>query len=77
MSPGIVATQDGEAPRTARSRPTPATAEQPLPGVRLLQAFAGSVNDRQRVRCSRLPPTVAWLRSWPEAPASRAIASTG
>ena len=30
----------------------------------------------ERVRCSRLPAVVAWLRSWPEAPARSAREST-
>ncbi len=52
-------------PSTAWPRVTPLIAEQPLPGERLLQAgkFAGSRKYGQRVRCIRLPPMVAMLRS--------------
>src|SRR5215210_8995986 len=52
-------------------------AEQPLPGARLLHGVVTSWKYTQRVRCRRLPPVVAWLRIWPEAPASRARATAG
>ena len=47
------------------------------PGSRLLHGFVTSWKYEQRVRWSRFPPTVARLRSWPEAPASSACESTG
>ena len=77
MSEGWVATQCGDPPRMARLRWSPARAGQPEPGTRLLHGLVTSWKYRQRVRCSRLPPTVAMLRSWPDAPASTARASTG
>ena len=72
MSEGWVATQCGDPPRMARLRWSPARAGQPEPGTRLLQGLVTSWKYRQRVRCSRLPPTVAMFRSWPDAPASTA-----
>ena len=64
-------------PSTAWARLTPPMASQPVPGARLLQALAVSVKYWQRVRCSTLPAVVAALRSWPEAPESRASARAG
>lgn len=52
-------------------------AAQPEPGARLLQGETASVKKGQRVRCIRLPPTVAALRNCAEAPASRASATIG
>ena len=46
-------------------------------GARLLQGLVTSWKYEQRVRWSRLPPTVATLRSWPDAPARTACASSG
>ena len=77
MSEGWVATQCGDPPKMARLRWSPARAGQPDPGTRLLHGLVTSWKYRQRVRCSRLPPTVAMFRSWPDAPASTARASTG
>src|SRR5204862_501362 len=76
MSEGWVATQCGDPPRIARLRWSPARAGQPEPGSRLLHGLVTSWKYRQRVRCSRLPPTVAMFRSWPDAPPSTARAST-
>ena len=70
MSDGWVATQCSEWPRIAWLRCSPSSAGQPEPGRRLLHGFVTSWKYEQRVRWSRLPPTVARLRSWPEAPAS-------
>jgi hypothetical protein len=64
-------------PRTASLRFSPPSAAQPEPGVRLLQAVAVSRKYGQRVRCSRLPPIVAMLRSCGEALASSASATSG
>ena len=72
-----MATQCGDPPRMARLRWSPARAGQPEPGARLLQGLVTSWKYWQRVRCSRLPPTVAMFLSWPDAPASTAWASTG
>ena len=76
MSLGCVATQCSEWPRIAWLRCSPSSAGQPEPGRRLLQGFVTSWKYEQRVRWSRLPPTVARLRSWPEAPASSASLRT-
>ena len=46
-------------------------------GSRLLHGIETSWKYGQRVRCSRLPATVAALRIWPEAPFSTALASIG
>ena len=64
-------------PSTACSRFSPPRASHPAPGWRLLQALAGSWKYAQRVRCSRLPPTVAALRNCAEAPDSSASATAG
>ena len=81
MSDGWVATHCGalaaECPRMARLRWSPAIAGQPEPGWRLLHGLDTSWKYGQRVRCSRLPPTVAMLRTCPDAPASTARASIG
>jgi len=53
--------------RIAFVRFTPAIAEQPEPGSRLLHGVAVSRKYGQRVRCRMLPPIVAMLRSWPDA----------
>ena len=72
MSEGLVAMQSLLVPRMASVRLSPSMAEQPEPGSRLLQAMASLRKYMQRVRCRRLPPVVAILRSCAEAPASRA-----
>jgi hypothetical protein len=76
MSEGLVAMQSLLVPRMASVRLSPSIAEQPDPGVRLLQAMASLRKYIQRVRCSRFPPVVAILRSWAEAPESKAWEST-
>ena len=63
-------------PRIASVRLKPSMAEQPVPGSRLLQGVAVSRKYTHRVRCSRLPPVVAMLRSCVEAPESMACDST-
>ena len=72
MSDGCVATQCSECPRIAWLRCSPSRAAQPEPGSRLLHGVVTSWKYAQRVRCSRLPPVVAMLRSCPDAPASSA-----
>src|SRR5882724_1216708 len=76
MSDGLVAMQCSLVPSTAKARLLPVMGEQPLPGSRLLQGMAVSRKYMQRVRCSRLPAVVAKLRSWADAPDSRACEST-
>ncbi len=63
------------APRGCGARPR--APGSPSPARRLLHGFVTSWKYAQRVRWSRLPPTVATLRSWPDAPASTACASSG
>ena len=77
MSLGLVAMQCSLVPRMASMRFEPPMAEHPLPGARLLQAHTVSRKYMQRVRCKRLPPVLAMLRSCADAPASRASESTG
>ena len=78
MSLGWVAMQCSLAPKIAWSRLMPPIAWQPLPGSRLLQGIGRVVrNSSQRVRCSRLPPVVALLRSCPLAPARSARRQDG
>ena len=77
MSDGWVAMQCSETPKMAISREWPPIAEQPDPGSRLLHRVVRSWKYTQRVRCSRLPPVVARLRSWPDAPATSASDRTG
>jgi hypothetical protein len=55
----------------------PSSAAQPLPGSRLLQAVVTSRKYGHRVRCMRLPPMEAELRSWAEALSSRACVIAG
>jgi hypothetical protein len=55
----------------------PSIAPQPLPGERLLQGIVVSKKYGQRVRCIRLPPTVAILRNCGDAPALIANESSG
>ncbi len=64
-------------PRIAWPRLKPSSASQPLPGSRLLQRQRVSRKYVQRVRCSRLPPTVAALRICPDAPLSSASDTAG
>ena len=52
---------------------SPSRAGQPEPGRRLLHGLVVSWKYGQRVRWSRLPPTVARLRSWPEAPCEQRL----
>ena len=77
MSLGLVAMQASLVPSSAWPRLKPSSASQPLPGARLLQRQRVSRKYAQRVRWSRLPPIVAALRIWPEAPLSSACASAG
>ena len=64
-------------PSTACERLMPSSAAQPEPGSRLLHAWDRSRKYEQRVRCIRLPPTLAMLRICPDAPASSAWDSSG
>ena len=65
-------------PRIACRRLSPSRAEQPLPGSRLLHGVqVSSRKYGQRVRCIRLPPIDAALRSCGEALASSACAMAG
>src|SRR4051794_29077648 len=68
MSDGWAATQWSLVPKRACERLKPSIAGQPEPGARLLHGYARSRKYRQRVRCMTLPPTVAMLRSWADAP---------
>ena len=77
MSDGCVATHWSECPMMARLLWSPSIAGQPEPGCRLLQGREMSWKYGQRVRSSRLPPTVAMFRIWPDAPARTARASIG
>src|ERR1700730_17878737 len=77
MSEGCVATHASDQPRIASSRLKPSRAEQPDPGSRLLHGVVTFWKYTQRVRCSKLPPVVERLRSWPDAPESSASESTG
>src|ERR1700722_8076512 len=77
MSDGLLAMHASLTPRIARVRLKPLIAEHPEPGSRLLQAMAVSRKYTHLVRCNRLPPVVAMLRSCADAPASNACDSTG
>src|SRR5205807_7697510 len=77
MSDGCVAMHLSLVPRTAWLRLRPSSAEQPEPGWRLLHGQKVSRKYGQRVRCIRLPPTVAMLRICAVAPDSSASDSTG
>ena len=67
----------GLVPSTAWRRFSPSSAPQPLPGCRLLHGIATSRKYAQRVRCIKLPPIVAMLRSCGDALSSKAMATNG
>src|SRR5437867_1601795 len=77
MSDGWVAMHFSLVPRTAWLRLYPSRAEQPEPGSRLLHGQNVSRKYGQRVRCRRLPPTVAMFRTCGVAPDRSASVSTG
>src|SRR2546428_1443787 len=77
MSEGCAAMHLSLTPRMACIRVQPSIASQPEPGSRLLQRVPRAREYAQRVRCSRLPPTVAALRSCGEAPESSASERPG
>ncbi len=66
-SPGYVAMHASLPPKSACPRLRPSSAAQPLPGVRLLHGYVVPRKYSHRVRCRRLPPIVAMLRSCCEA----------
>src|SRR2546430_12640855 len=76
MSEGLVAMQCSLVPRIARVRLLSAMAGHPLLGSRLLHGIAVSRKNMQRVRWSRLPATVAMLRTCAEAPCRMACDRT-
>jgi len=76
-SEACVATHNGLVPNKAAWRFSPESAPHPLPGFLLLQASCSLRKYGQRVRCNRLPPTVAILRICPLALARIASAIKG